>query len=139
MLGFDISQATVSRYMAVLPRKRGQTWKTFLRNHTEGIAAADFLVVPTICFELLYLFVVLRHARRTIVHLAVTRRPTAEWIARQITEAFPEDTAPEYLLRDNDCAFGETFQQRLRSMGIRDYPTTVRPPWQNGHVERVIG
>jgi transposase InsO family protein len=139
MLGFDVSEATVSRYMAMLPRRRGQTWKTFLRNHEDCIAAADFLVVPTIRFELLYVLVILRHARRTIAHLAVTRHPTADWIARQIVEAFPWDTAPAYFIRDNDCAYGEIFRRRLRSMGIRDHPTAVRSPWQNGHVERVIG
>jgi transposase InsO family protein len=139
MLGFDVSQATVSRYMAMLPRSRGQTWKTFLSNHAYGIAAADFLVVPTIRFELLYVFVVLRHACRTIVCLEVTRHPTAEWLAHQIVDAFPWDTAPAYLFRDNDCAYGEVFKRRLRSMGIRDHPTAVRSPWQNGHVERVIG
>jgi transposase InsO family protein len=139
MLGFEVSQATVSRYMAMLPRGRGQTWKAFLHNHVDGIAAADFLIVPTIRFELLYVFVILRRARRVIVHLGFTRHPTAEWIARQMIEAFPWDSAPDCLLRDNDCAYGVVFKRCLRSMGIRGHPTSVRSPWQNGHVERVIG
>ena len=139
MLGFDVSQATVSRYIRLLPRQRGQTWKTFLRNHTEGIASVDFLVVPTIRFEQLYVLVVLRHARRQIAHIAVTCHPTSEWIARQITEAFPWDTAPDVLMRDNDRSYGRSFKRRIKGMGIRDRPVAIRSPWQNGHVERVIG
>jgi len=117
----------------------GQTWKTFLRNHAEGIAAVDFLAAPTIRFERLFAFVVLSHARRRIVLIAVTPNPTAEWIARQILEAFPWDTAPATLLRDNDRAYGHGFKRRLRGMGICDRPTSIRSPWQNGYVERVIG
>ena len=124
MLGFDVSQASVSRYIRMLPRRRGQTWKTFLRYHTEGIASVDFLVVPTIRFEQLYVLVVLR---------------PSEWIARQITEAFPWDTAPDVLMRDNDRSYGRSFKRRIKGMGIRDRPVAIRSPWQNGHVERVIG
>ena len=138
-LGFDVSQATISRYIRMLPRKRGQTWKTFLQNHVDGTASVDFLVVPTIRFERLFALVVLSHARRHIVHIAVTRNPTAEWIARQIVEAFPWDTAPAMLMRDNDRSYGDAFKRRIKGMGIRDRPTAVRSPWQNGHVERVIG
>ena len=138
-LGFDVSQATVSRYVAMLPRNRGQTWKTFLRNHADGMVSVDFLVVPTIRFERLFAFVVLSHARRQIAHIAVTRHPTSDWIAQQIIEAFPWDTAPEMLMRDNDRSYGKSFKRRLKGMGIRDRPVAVRSPWQNGHVERVIG
>jgi transposase InsO family protein len=138
-LGFDVSQATISRYIRVLPRRRGQTWKTFLQNHADGIASVDFLVVPTITFERLFAFVVLGHARRQMVHMAITRHPTAEWIARQIMEAFPWNTAPTMLLRDNDRSYGEVFKRRVKGIGIRDGPVAPRSPWQNGHVERVIG
>ena len=139
MLGFEVSEATVSRYIGFLPRRRGQTWKTFIRNHVDGTASVDFLIVPSIRFERLFAFVVLRHGRRYIAHIGVTRHPTAEWIARQIVEAFPWDTAPTRLIRDNDASYGRVFRQRVRGMGIRDHPTSIRSPWQNGCVERAIG
>jgi transposase InsO family protein len=138
-LGFTVAQSTVSKYML---RGRGppsQGWKTFLRNQADGIAAVDFLAVPTLTFERLFAFVILGVGRRNILWIGVTTNPTAEWLARQITEAFPWDTAPQYLIRDNDGAYGEFFKRRLRSMGIRDRPITPRSPWQNGYVERVIG
>jgi len=138
-LGFTIAQSTVSKYMLRGRRPPSQSWKTFLRNHADGIAAVDFLVVPTLTFERLFAFVVLGIGRRTIVWIGVTANPTAQWLANQITEAFPWDTAPEYLIRDNDGAYGEVFTRRVRSMGIRDRPITPRSPWQNGYVERVIG
>jgi transposase InsO family protein len=116
-----------------------QGWRAFLRNHRGGIVSVDLLTTPTIGFERLYAFVVLRHLRREIVRIAVTKHPTAEWLSRQITEAFPWDCAPEILIRDNDKAIGEVFQRRVRAMGIRDHPITARSPWQNGYVERVIG
>ena len=116
-----------------------QTWKTFLCNHMEGIASIDLFVVPTIAFEQLFAFLVLGHRRRQLPWIAVTRNPTAEWLARQITEAFPWDSAPKYLVRDNDRAFGGAFKARVRAMGIRDRPTSFRAPWQNGCVERLIG
>jgi integrase-like protein len=120
-------------------RPPSQGWKTFLRNHSDGIAAVDFLVVPTLTFECLFAFVVLSLGRRRILWIGVTTNPTALWLANQITEAFPWDTAPEYLIRDNDGAYGEVFRRRVRSMGIRDRPIAPQSSWQNGHVERVIG
>ena len=105
-----------------------QTWKTFLRNHAEGIASIDLFVVPTIAFEQLYALLVLRHRRRRLLWTAVTRNPTTEWLARQITEAFPWDSAPKYLIRDNDRAFAGIFKARVRAMGIRDRPTSFRAP-----------
>ena len=120
-------------------RPPGQSWKTFLRNHADGIAAMDFLVVPTAAFRLLFCLVILRHDRRQLVHFAVTTNPTADWIARQISEAFPWDMAPEYLVRDRDGAYGQAFRRRIRAMGIRDRPTAPRSPWQNGYAERLIG
>jgi hypothetical protein len=113
-----------------------QTWKTFLRNQSEGIASIDLFVVPTIAFEQLFAFLVLGHGRRQLLWIAVTRNPTAEWLARQITEAFPWERAPKYLIRDNDRAFGVAFRARVRAMGIRDRPISFRSPWQNGYVER---
>jgi hypothetical protein len=116
-----------------------QTWKTFLRNHMEGIASIDLFVVPTIAFQQLFAFLVLSHERRRLLWVAVTRNPTAEWLACQITEAFPWDSAPKYLIRDNDRAFGVAFRARIRAMGIRDRPTSFRSPWQNGYAEPLSG
>jgi transposase InsO family protein len=104
----------------------------------EGIAAIDLFVVPTIAFEQLFAFLVLG-LDRAVALVCGTRNPTAEWLARQITEAFPWDSAPKYLIRDNDKAFGVAFKARVQAMGIRDRPTSFRSPWQNGYVERLIG
>ncbi len=139
MLGINIAQSTVAKYMMKQRRPPSQTWKTFLRNHADGIASVDFLIVPTIGFKLLYAFVVLGHGCRKLLHIAVTDHPTAEWTAQQLVEAFPWDEAPERLIRDNDAIFGAAFKKQLSAMGIRDGPTAFRSPWQNGYVERVIG
>src|SRR5438132_13956577 len=109
-----------------------QTWKTFLRNHMEGIASIDLFVVPTIAFQQLFAFLVLGHKRRQLLWFAVTYNPTAERLARQITEAFPWDTAPKYLIGDNDLAFGTVSQGRVRALGIRDRTTSFRSPWHDG-------
>jgi transposase InsO family protein len=138
-LGIEISEATVSNYMVKGRRPGSQSWKSFLRNHQKGIASLDLLTVPTIGFKILYCLVILGHERRRIIHFAVTSNPTSSWLAQQITEAFPWESAPDYLIRDNDGAYGAVFRRRLRSMGIRDQPTSLRSPWQNSHVERVIG
>ncbi len=116
-----------------------QGWKTFLRDHAAGIASIDLLVVRTISFKLLYGLVILRHVRRRLVSISVTNNPTAEWIAGTVTDAFPWDEAPRHLIRDRDGAFGPAYTRRIRSMGIRDHPTAPRSPWQNGHVEPLIG
>jgi len=139
MLGIDISESTVARYMVRTCRAPSQGWKTFLRNHAAGIASIDLFVVRTISFKLLYGLVVLSHARRRLVRIAVTSNPTAEWIAGQVTEAFPWNEAPRYLIRDRDGSFGTAYTRRIRAMGIRDHPVAARSPWQNGHVERLIG
>jgi transposase InsO family protein len=122
------------------PRRRpsSQGWKTFLRNHAAGIASIDLFVVRTISFKLLYGLAILHHGRRRLVTVNVTSNPTAEWIAGQVTEAFPWDEAPRYLIRDRDRAFGPAYTRRVRSMGIRDHPISPRSPWQNGHAERLI-
>jgi transposase InsO family protein len=139
MLGFEVSESTVGRYMIRTRRPRSQGWKTFLRNQAGGIASIDLFVVRTISFKLLYGLVILGHARRRMLRIAVTSNPTAEWIAGQVTEAFPWSEAPRHLIRDRDCAFGPAYTRRIRVMGIRDHPIAPHSPWQNGHVERLIG
>jgi transposase InsO family protein len=139
LLGFEIAQSSVAKYMVKRRGPPGQGWLTFLRNHAPDIAAMDLFVVPTIGFDLLYAFVVVRLDRRDLVWINVTRNPTAEWVARQITEAFPWDDAPKYLLRDRDQIYGAVVTRRLRAMGIRDKPTAPASPWQNGFAERLIG
>jgi hypothetical protein len=127
-LGFDIAQSTVSKYMVPRRDRPSQTWKTFLHNHAAGIASIDLFVVPTIAFEQLFAFLVLGHGRRHLLWFAVTRYPTAEWLARQINEALPWDRTPAYIVRDNDRAFGSVFTRRIQAMGIRDRPRhSARP------------
>jgi transposase InsO family protein len=138
MLGFEVAQSTVSKYM-VRRRSPSQGWKTFFRNHAQAIAAIDLFVVPTLTFERLFAVLVLGHDRRKLLWFEVTRQPTAEWLARQITEAFPWASAPAYLVRDNDRAYGHAFRSRVRAMGIRDRPISPGSPWQNPYVERLIG
>jgi transposase InsO family protein len=138
-LGIDVGQTSVAKYMV---RRRGgpsQGWRTFLSNHTDGIASMDLFVVPTLSFRLLYGFMILRHCRRRIVWLGVTANPTAEWIAQQLTEACGWEAPPGYIVRDRDCAYGKAYVRRLRAMGIRDRPTAPRSPWQNAYAERLIG
>ena len=139
MLGFEVAQSTVSKYMARPSKPPSQTWKTFLQNHTEAIAAIDMCVVPTLTFDVLFAFLVVGHGRRQLLWFQVTRHPTAEWLARQITEAFPWTSAPAYLVRDNDRAYGHVFTSRVKAMGIRDRPISPESPWQNGCAERLIG
>jgi len=120
-------------------RPPSQGWRTFLSNHADGIAAVDLFVLPTIAFRILYCLVIIRHGRRIWLSFGVTENPTAEWISRQITEAFPWDQAPRYLVRHRDTSYGPAFVQRLRAIGIRDRPIAFRSPWQNAYVERLIG
>ena len=139
MLGIEVAQSTVAKYMDRRARPSSQGWKTFLRIHAAGIASIDLFVVPTISFKLLYGLVILGHLRRRLVRVSVTTNPTAEWIAGQVTEAFPWDQAPKHLIRDRDGSFGPAYTRRIRAMGIRDHPIAPRSPWQNGHAERLIG
>src|SRR5712664_2718949 len=139
MLGIDVGQTTVAKYMARRRRPPSQGWKTFLRNHADGIASMDLFVVPTISFRLLYGFLILQHSRRKLLWLGVTARPSAHWIARQLTEAHGWQQTPRYIVRDRDCVYGDVVIERLRAMGIRDRPISPRSPWQNGYSERVIG
>jgi transposase InsO family protein len=138
-LGFELAQSSVAKYMVKRRGPPSQGWRTFLRNHAPDIAAMDLFVVPTIGFDLLYAFVIVRLDRRDLVWINVTKNPTAEWVARQITEAFPWDEAPKYLIRDHDRIYGTLVARRLRAMGIRDKPTAPASPWQNGFAERLIG
>ena len=138
-LGIDVGQTTVAKYMARRRRRPSQGWRTFLCNHADGIASMDLFVVPTLSFRLLYGLLILEHGRRQIMWLGVTANPTAEWIARQLTEAYGWEAAPEYIVRDRDAVYGDIFIRRLRAMGIRDRPTAPRSPWQNGYAERLIG
>src|SRR3979409_1313629 len=138
-LGFSVAQSSAAKYMVKRRGPPSQGWKTFLRNHAPDIAAMDLLVVPTIGFKLLYGFVIVRLDRRDLVWINVTSNPMAEWVARQITEAFPWDMAPRYMVRDRDRIYGIVVTRRLRAMGIRDKPTAPASPWQNGFAEQLIG
>src|ERR1700680_874304 len=138
-LGFEVAQSSVAKYMVKRRRPPSPGWRTFLRYHEPDSAAMDLFVVPTVGFDLLYAFVLVRLGRRDLVWINVTVNPTAEWIARQITEAFPWNEAPRYIIRDRDRIYGSVVRRRLRAMGIRDRPTAPASPWQNGFVERLIG
>jgi integrase-like protein len=136
-LGFEVAQSSVAKYMVKRRGLPSQGWRSFLRNHAPEIAAMDLFVVPTI--GLLYAFVTVRLDRRNLVWINVTAHRTAEWVARQMTEAFPWNEAPRYMIRDQDCIYGAVVTRRLRAMGIRDKPTAPASPWQNGFAERLIG
>jgi transposase InsO family protein len=138
-LGFAVAQSTVAKYMINRRRPPSQEWHTFLRNHAPDIVAMDLFVVPTIGFRLLYALVIVRLDRRNLVWSDVTTNPTAEWTARQLTEAFPWNEAPRYLIRDRDRIYGAVVLRRIRAMGIRDKPIAPSSPWQNGIPERLIG
>ncbi len=138
-LGFDVAQSSVARYMVKRRGPPNQGWRTFLRNHAPDIVAMDLFIVPTVGFDLLYAFVIVGLSRRNLVWINVTTNPTAEWIARQITEAFPWNEGPRYLVRDRDQIFGAVVMRRIRAMGIRDKPIAPVSPWQNGFAERLIG
>jgi putative transposase len=138
-LGIKITEPTVARYMVRQRKPPSQTWRTFLENHVQNMVSIDFFTVPTIRFQILYVFLVLAHDRRRILHFGVTARPTAEWTAHQLREAFPWDTAPRYLLRDRDRIFGPEFVEQVKVMGIQQVLSAPRSPWQRAYVERVIG
>ena len=139
LLGYDVAESTVAKYMVRPKKPPSPTWRTFLENHVGQIAAIDFFTVPTVTFRVLFCFLVMRHDRRRIVHFNVTSSPTARWTARQITQAFPFETAPRFLLRDRDGIYGHDFQQRVEAMGIEEVLIAPRSPWQNPYCERVIG
>ncbi len=138
-LGFHVSQATVSRYMPRHPPDPDHRWRTFLHNYLKCTVSIDFLVVPTLTFKIFFVLIVLSHDRRKVVHFGVTANPTAEWTAQQITEAFPWEEAPRFLIRDRHRTYGDAFRNGMRAMSTNEVPTAPRSPWQNGYVERVIG
>ena len=139
LLGYDVAESTVAKYRDRTKKPPSPTWRTFLANHVAQIAAVDFFTVPTVTFRILVCFVVMRHDRRRIVHCNVTTSPTAKWTARQLTQAFPFDTAPRFLLRDRDGIYGHDYQRRVEAMGIEEVLIAPRSPWQNPYCERVIG
>jgi putative transposase len=138
-LGIQVSECTVAKYMVRPRRPSSQTWRTFLKNHTCDLVSTDFFVVPTATFRLLFVFLVLSHDRRRIVHFGVTSHPTAEWTAQQLRHAFPWDTAPRYILHDRDSCYGEPFHQTAQALNIQEILSAPRSPWQNAYVERLIG
>src|SRR5271166_654559 len=138
-LGFDVAQSSVAKYMVKRNGPPSQGWHTFLRNHAPDIAAMDLFVAPTIGFNLLYGLIIVRLARRGLIWVNVTTNPTADWIARRISEAFPWNEAPRYLIRDRDKAYDAAVTHRMRAMGIRDEPIAPGSPWQNAFAERLIG
>ena len=138
-LGIDVGQTSVGKYMVRGRKPPSQTWRTFLENHVKTMVSVDFFTVPTIRFQVLYVFLVLAHDRRRIVHFNVTAHPTAEWTAQQLREAFPFEQIPRYLLRDRDDIFGGEFRKDVKAMGIKEVLSTPRSPWQRAFVERVIG
>jgi len=139
LLGHQVAELTVAKYMHRRSSGPSPTWRTFLTTHVRELVAIDFFVVPTLTFRLLFVFVVLRHERRELLHFNVTDHPTAAWTARQLVDAFPDDTAPTYLLRDRDRVYGDEFVRRVQAMQIREVLIAPRAPWQNPFVERLIG
>ena len=132
-----VDSATVEKYMVRARKPPSPTWRAFLKNHIKEIIAVDFFVVPTVTFKVLFVFFVIAHARRRIVHFAVTAHPTAEWTAQQVVEAFPWEAAPRFLLRDRDAVYGPAFEVRVENLGIEEVLTAPRSPWQNPYAERL--
>src|SRR3989441_3907339 len=138
-LGIDVAERTVSRLLPRPRRSPSQTWRTFLANHVRDLVSIDFFIVPTVRLRVLFAFVVLAHDRRRVLHFNVTEYPTAAWTAQQIVNAFPDDSAPSFLLRDRDSIYGDAFSQRVKGMGIGEVLTAAHSPWQNPFAERLIG
>jgi putative transposase len=125
-LGIEITEPTVAKYMVRHRKPPSQTWRTFLDNHLRSFVSVDFFTVPTVRFQVLYVFLVLAHDRRRILHFGVTAHPTAEWTAQQLREAFPWDSAPRYLLRDRDQIFGKDFVDQVKALGIKQVLSAPR-------------
>ena len=138
-LGIKVAKSTVDKYRVRSRKPPSTTWKAFLKNHLDDLVSIDFLIVPTIRFKILYVLIVLAHARRKVLHFNITANPTAQWTAQQIVEAFPWGSAPKYLLRDRDAIYGVEFRKRIHAMGIEQVLSAPRSPWQNPFVERLIG
>ena len=128
LLGYTVAELTVARYMQRTSPRPSPTWRAFLATHARDIIAVDFFLVPTLTFRLLFVFIGLRHDRREVIYVNVTDHPTARWAARQLIEAFPEETAPKYLFRDRDAIYGEAFTRCVDTMGIRRVITAPRAP-----------
>ncbi|MDR3792828.1 MAG: IS3 family transposase [Terracidiphilus sp.] len=141
MLGFDISERTVLRWMRKAPRdpKKAQSWKTFLDNHREATTAMDFFTAPTLTFGVLTCFFVIAHDRQRVLHFNLTRNPTSAWISQQLREAFPYDTAPKYLIHDRDAIFNAEVMETMETLGVNSKRTAYKSPWQNGIAERFVG
>jgi transposase InsO family protein len=139
MLGIKIARTTVAKYMVRSRKPPSQTWRTFLDNHIKDLVSVDFFTVPTATFRMLYVFVLLSHERRRIVHFNITEHPTEQWTTQQVVEAFPFDTAPRYLLRDRDRKYGSRYRSRVQNFGIEEVVIAPRSPWQSPYVERLIG
>jgi len=137
-LGIDIGETSVGKYIVRRRKPPSQDWRTFLENHIKTMVSVDFFTVPTIWFQVLYVFLVLAHERRRILHFNVTAHPTAEWTAQQLREAFPFEQIPRYLLRDRDRIYGGEFTKDVKAMGIKEVLSAPRSPWQRAYVERVI-
>jgi putative transposase len=138
-LGIEVSERTVSRLLQRRRRPPSQTWRTFLANHAAALVSMDFFTVPTLTGRMLFVLVLLAHHRRRVVHLAITDHPTAAWTAQQVVEAFPDETAPRWLVRDRDAIYSDVFRQRVAGMGITEVVTAPSSPWQNPYAERLIG
>jgi putative transposase len=138
-LGLDVAKSTVETSRVRSRKPPSPTWKAFLKNHVKDLVAMDFFVVPTVTYKVLFVLVILAHERRRVVHFNMTEHPTAEWTAQQILDAFPWGETPRYLLRDRDRAYGASFRQRVRHMGIEEVLIAPRSPWQNPYIERLIG
>ena len=139
MLGFIVSERTVSRVLRTIPRPPSQTWKTFLKNHLGEIVSVDFFTVPTVRLQVLFVFLMLEHRRREVLHFNVTDHPTSAWVAQQMMEAFGDRTPPRYLIRDRDGVYGNEVRRRLQSLDIEEVLTAPQSPWQNAYAERLIG
>jgi putative transposase len=139
MLDIRISERTVSRILRTLRRTPTQTWKTFLHNHIGQMVSIDFFTVPTVTMRVLFVFIVLEHRRRQVLHFNVTEHPTADWTSQQIVEALADRDVPKYLIRDRDSTYGKDVHLRIASMGIEEVLTAPRSPWQNPYAERLIG
>jgi putative transposase len=139
MLGIVISERTVSRVLRAIPRPPSQTWRTFLKNHVNDIVSTDFFTLPTVRLRVLFVFLVLEHRRREVLHFNVTDHPTSAWVAQQMMEAFGNRTAPRYLVRDRDGVYGCEVRRRLESLGIEEILTAPQSPWQNSYAERLLG
>src|SRR5947199_1737474 len=138
-LGIEVAERTASRLLSKRRTPPSQTWRTFLANHVRDLVSIDFFTVPTVGLRVLFVLVVLAHHRRRVVHFNVTEHPTAHWTAQHIVDAFPDDTAPSYLLRDRDQVYGEQFRHRVKGMRIQEVLTAPHSPWQNPFAERLIG